>query len=83
MADFSNRPEIAIFGRQLKRLRERAGLSQKALSEVTGLTVKQISKLENGRAEPKYLTLLAFSAAIGVPIDAFRGEDGDTHDSRE
>lgn len=77
MADFSNQPEIQDFGKRLKWLRERAGMSQKALSSASGVTVKQISKLENGRAEPKYLTLVAFSDAMSLELNDFRGDTDD------
>lgn len=74
MADLGNQPDIASFAKTLKSLRERRGVSQRGLSDSSGVTVKQISKLENGRAEPKYLTLLAFADALGVTLDDFRGE---------
>lgn len=79
MVDLSTQPDIQRFGKQLKRLRERSGHSQRSLSAASGVTVKQISKLENGRAEPKYLTLIAFADAMNLEFNDFRweGDDGE------
>lgn len=53
-----------IIGRRLKAAREKAGLSQEALSHASGKSVDVIRKLENGRMSR--LDLSTYSALVGV-----------------
>lgn len=39
------------FGRQIKKLREKAGLTQAALAELTGIDYKYVQKIE-GKSSP-------------------------------
>ena len=47
--------------------RKNAGLTQKELSERTGIAQGDISKLENGNANPSIRTLQRLAAAMGRP----------------
>ena len=48
--------------------RKNAGLTQKELSERTGIAQGNISKLENGNANPSIRTLQRLAAAMGMTL---------------
>ena len=48
--------------------RKFSGLTQKQLSEKTGITQPDISKLENGNANPSIRTLKRLANAIGMKL---------------
>jgi predicted ATPase/transcriptional regulator with XRE-family HTH domain len=57
----------ASFGERLRRLRERAGLTQEALAERAGLTTNAIGVLERGeRRRPYPHTVRALADALGL-----------------
>lgn len=56
--------EYAIMNEMLK-LRCEAGISQSQLSQQTGITQPDISKLENGKANPSIATLKKVARAFG------------------
>ena len=57
-------PEFAI----IVDARKEMGLTQKQLSELTGITQADISKLENGNANPSIKTLQRLAAAMGKKV---------------
>ena len=48
--------------------RKNAGLTQKELSERTGIAQGDISKLENGNANPSLRTLQRLAAGMGMQV---------------
>jgi len=62
------------FGINLRKLREKAGLSQGQLAEKAGLGIRQISRLETGASIATWPTVLALAAALGVDCRAFQVE---------
>ena len=59
--------EAPQFGQRLRGLREAAGLTQAALAERAGLSVKAIAALENGRRlRPHPSTVHALGEALGL-----------------
>lgn len=61
------------FGTVLRRLRKRAGLTQEALAECSGLSVEGISALERGqRRHPRADTVDLLSAGLGLAADERR-----------
>ena len=48
--------------------RKRSGLTQKQLAERTGIAQADISKLENGNANPSLKTLRRLAAGMGMKI---------------
>lgn len=48
--------------------RNRSGLTQKQLSEKTGIAQADISKLENGNANPSLRTLQRLAAGMGMRV---------------
>lgn len=57
-------PEFAIIQAMIDARRE-SGLTQKELSEKTGIAQADISKLENGNANPSLRTLKRLAAGMG------------------
>lgn len=53
----------------LKRLREEAGLSQKALADQSGVPRPTIAHLESGQANPTLTVTLKVATALGVTVD--------------
>lgn len=53
----------------LKLLREEAGLSQKALAEVSGVPRPTIAHLESGQANPTLAVVLKVATALGATVD--------------
>lgn len=48
--------------------REESGLTQKQLADVTGITQADISRLENGTANPSLRTLKRLAAGMGMEL---------------
>ncbi|MGH3912834.1 MAG: ATP-binding protein [Pseudonocardiaceae bacterium] len=62
------------FGSALRRLRERAGLTQEQLADRAGLSVKAVSALERGeRRHPYPHTVRALGAALGLTAEQLAG----------
>lgn len=71
-------PEFAII-RAMIEAREHDGLTQKQLAERSGITQADISRLENGNANPSIRTLKKLAAALNrklkiefVPVNKVR-----------
>ena len=60
-------PEFALVRAILDARREK-GITQKELSERTGIAQGDISKLENGSANPSVKTLKRVAAALGKKV---------------
>jgi transcriptional regulator with XRE-family HTH domain len=55
-----------LVGRNVKRLREKKGLTQEQFAEISGFSQQYISSLERGRRNPTVITLYELSIALGV-----------------
>ncbi len=60
-------PEFAIIRAMIDARRER-GMTQKELSERTGIAQGDISKLENGNANPSLRTLQRLAEGMGMQL---------------
>jgi len=60
-------PEFAII-QALIDARKKAGLTQKQLSELTGIAQGDISRLENGNGNPSLNTLRRLATATGTTL---------------
>jgi len=58
-------------GARLRILRTSAGLSIRALAEMSGLNVNTLSLIENGKTSPSVSTLQQLAGALGLPITEF------------
>ncbi len=75
MMDRLPEPDI---GRRLRLLRQRRGLSQRALARLCGLSANAIGLIERGTTSPSVSTLHRLALALGVPIaDLFNEPDED------
>lgn len=59
------------FGRKLKQLREKAGLSVYALAKRTKLTQSNIHRIENGERDPAWASAVKLAKALGVSMSEF------------
>lgn len=56
----------------LYELRMKAGLTDRGLSELSGISKTQINQIEDGKANPTLHTICILSLALGVtPADLF------------
>lgn len=62
--------EVAI-GREVRGFRKSQGITVADLSELTGLSIGMLSKIENGNTSPSLSTLQTLSNALSVPLTAF------------
>ena len=60
-------PELAI-AQAMIDAREKAGMTQQKLSEMTGIAQADISKLEHGSANPSIKTLQRLAAGLGMVL---------------
>lgn len=60
-------PEFAIIQAMIDA-RKASGMTQKELSEATGIAQGDISKLENGNANPSLRTLQRLAAGMGMRL---------------
>src|SRR5437867_12925772 len=56
------------FGEDVKRLREDAGVSQRALSKVTDVDQAELSRIETGRVRPTIETCERLSVGLGADL---------------
>jgi transcriptional regulator with XRE-family HTH domain len=66
-----------LVGRNVKRLREKKGLTQEQFAEISGFSQQYISSLERGRRNPTIITLYELSVALGANhVDLIRPRRG-------
>ncbi len=71
-------PEARIVGENLRSLREQAGLTQKQIARILGVTFQQIQKYERGENRLPVEKLHALKNHFGVPYHIFfRGLDAE------
>ncbi len=59
-----------IFGTRLRELRQKRGLTQVALAEVTGFPQSHISQMERGEKLPQLATLMRLAVALECKLTA-------------
>jgi len=57
------------FGEELRRLRKRANLTQKQLSELTGISLQSLSALENDKFLPRFDTFETIIDVLAKQLD--------------
>jgi transcriptional regulator with XRE-family HTH domain len=62
--------ELSAIAKNIKKYREKLGISQDKLSKMAGVTLHTIAKIENGSTpDPRVETLRKIANALGVGID--------------
>lgn len=56
-------------GKKIIHFRKVKGLTQEALSELTGLNVRTIQRIESGEVDPRLHTLTTIAEALGVNLE--------------
>jgi len=70
------KPSPSPLGRRIKRARERAGLSARAVSVAVGRSHSWLRQVETGAIrEPSGSVLLALAGHLGVPLTALLEAD--------
>lgn len=62
--------DLALFGRTVRELRQRSGLSQEGLAEMAGLHRTYVGSVERGERNIGLLNLVAIARALKVPPKA-------------
>lgn len=57
----------SIISSNVRRARERVGITQKVLAERCGVTTHQIGEIEAGRRKPSVDLLFSLGVALGIP----------------
>ena len=55
-----------LVGQNVRRLREKKGLTQEQFAEVSGFSQQYISSLEHGRRNPTIITIYELANALGA-----------------
>jgi transcriptional regulator with XRE-family HTH domain len=58
--------EVMKIGAQVKRVRERALLTQEELASRAGIGLTTLNRIENDRAEPHFRTIRKLAKALGM-----------------
>ena len=57
------------FGRIIKQRRDLLNITQKDLTAVSGVTLRKLSDIENGQANPTLHTLVKLMDALGLSLE--------------
>ena len=55
-----------LVGQNVRRIRQKSGLTQEKFAEISGFSQQYLSSLENGRRNPTVVTLYELATALGV-----------------
>ena len=66
--------------KNIKRIREKKGMSQKELINAVGLGAPMYSRIETGKAEPSLTTLEKIAKALNVKLSDFFDNDANLED---
>jgi transcriptional regulator with XRE-family HTH domain len=59
------------FGKKLRSIRKRKGMTQEQFSEVLDISVDFLSLIERGLNAPSFESIEAFSITLGIPVRDF------------
>ena len=62
---------FAKMGQRIQYYRQKANLTQEKLAERIGITPNHLSRIEAGRHNPYFETIMLAAKELDVPIDAF------------
>jgi transcriptional regulator with XRE-family HTH domain len=55
-----------LVGQNVRRIRQKKGLTQEQFADISGFSQQYVSGLENGRRNPTVVTLYELAMALGV-----------------
>jgi len=62
--------EISTIAKNIKKYREKKGISQDKLSKLAGITLHTITKIESGATpDPRIETVKKIANALGISVD--------------
>jgi transcriptional regulator with XRE-family HTH domain len=67
-------PRLRIFGAQVRQLREAQGLTHEQLAERAGIGLRQLVRVEAGRASPSLVWLLAVASGLEATVAELVGD---------
>lgn len=67
MSDADQPPARVVFAENLRRARERAGLTQEKLAWAAGLHQTEVGRIEAGRRNPGLETIIKLAHGLGIP----------------
>ena len=60
--------QLRAFGLRLKELRKQKGITQERLSELSGMDLSHIARIETAKRNPKLTTLIVLSRALDISL---------------
>lgn len=66
-------------GKNLRRLREAAGLTQMELANRADMDMAEISRLELGKRDPRLSTIVRLAVALELPLEALVRDVSPSH----
>lgn len=75
--DKKKKSRYPVFGRNLKKLRRAANISQQDLALMIESTQSVISAYESSKAEPNLMTLISIADVLNTTTDVLLGHDTD------
>lgn len=61
-------PEGEVFGRRLRDVRTKRGVTQEALAQLAGMSEAYISNMENGMKVPSLTTIIRLAVALDCKV---------------
>lgn len=68
-----SKSDLTIFAVRLKALRVEANLTQPAMAEMLGITIKQYQRYEYSKSFPRFADLIALADYFNVSLDYLCG----------
>lgn len=79
MTDTDKEVIFAKIGQRIKYYRKQANMSQEKLAEKIGISPKHLSRIEAGRHNPYFDTIMLAAKELDVPVDAFLEDVSDNN----
>ena len=77
-----NDPDLVLFGKRVRMLREQKGLSQESLADLSGMHRTYIGSLERGTRNVSLRNILRIARALGVPPAAILPDENGSKEAR-
>ncbi len=72
-----------IVGHNIRQIRQKSGLTQEELANMSGLSQGYVNQLESGKRKFTQKTLCAIAEALDLPLNSFFKEEGEENSVRE